>query len=108
MNARAAWGVAIASTVAVAIACAVWIHANLLPSYYDEALYAIYAQIDVWAAQTYGAAGVWLAMLNVDPYAPPAMRMLALPFTLISSPSLTLLRSISLAGFFAAAALAAV
>lgn len=107
MKARVAWGIAILSAVAVAIACAEWIRQNPRPSYYDEALYQIYAWIDVWATRTYGLVGGWFAMLSVDPYAPPGMRMLALPFTLLLSPSLTLLRALSLAGFFAAAAIIA-
>ena len=107
MKPRYAWAAAIACTVAVLIACGVWIHANPLPSYYDEALYAIYGLIDVWAAKTYGLSGAFYAMLKVDPYQPPALRILALPFTLIAGPSLTFLRWISLAGFVAALAITA-
>src|SRR5215212_967947 len=107
MKARLAWGVAIASALAVAAGCAAWIRANPLPSYYDEALYAIYAIIDVWAAKTYGVPGIGQAMLTVDPQVPPAMRAIALPFTLAFSPSLALLPGLSLAGFFAAPIIAA-
>ena len=71
MNPRLAWGVAIACALAVAVACAVWIHTNPLPSYYDEALYAIYAIIDVWATRTYGLLGAAYAMLSVDPVVLP-------------------------------------
>jgi 4-amino-4-deoxy-L-arabinose transferase-like glycosyltransferase len=108
VKARVVWGIAILSAVAIAVSCAIWIRQNPLPSYYDEALYSIYATIDVWAATNYGLSGAWFAMLTVDPVSPPAMRMLALPVTLLSSPSLTLLRAISLAGFFAAAIICAI
>jgi hypothetical protein len=108
MSPRIAWSAAIACAAAVAAACAAWIRENPLPSYFDEALYAIQANVDVWAARTHGLGGVWTAMLHVDAFRPPAMRLLALPVTLIASPSVTVLRAISLAGFFAAAAIAAI
>ena len=108
MSPRIAWSTAIACAAAVAAACAAWIRENPLPSYFDEALYAIQTNIDVWAARTHGLGGVRTAMLHVDTFRPPAMRLLALPFTLLASPSVTVLRAISLAGFFAAAAIAAI
>ncbi|HEY6137543.1 MAG TPA: hypothetical protein VI670_07240 [Thermoanaerobaculia bacterium] len=108
MSPRIAWSAAIACAAAVAAACAAWIRENPLPSYFDEALYAIQANIDVWAARTHGLGGVRTAVLHVDTFRPPAMRLLALPVTLMASPSVTVLRAISLAGFFAAAAIAAI
>lgn len=107
MKPRLAWAIAVGCGVAVAVSCAFWIRANPLPSYYDEALYAIYAVIDAWAARTYGWMGALYAMWRVDPSVPPAFRLLALPFSLMAAPSLTLLRALSLAGLFAAAAIAA-
>ena len=107
MSPRTAWSVAIACGVAVAAACAAWIRVNPLPSYFDEALYAIHATLDVWAAKTHGLGGVWETLRKADAFRPPAMRLLALPFTLIASPSVTVLRAVSLAGFFAAATIAA-
>lgn len=107
MKPRYAWAGAIACMIAVLVACALWIRANPLPSYYDEALYAIYGLIDVWATKTYGLSGAFFAMLKVDPYQPPALRIIALPFTLIAAPSLTFLRWISLAGLVAGLAITA-
>ena len=101
------WIIAIVAAAAVMVDCAAWIRTNPFPSYYDEALYAIYALIDVWATKTYGIVGAGFAMWTVDPSVPPALRLLALPFTLATSPSLMLLRALSLIGFIGAAAIAA-
>jgi hypothetical protein len=108
MKARVVWGVASGCTIAVLVACAVWIRDNPRPAYYDEALYAIYALIDAWALKTYGFSGAYYAMLKVDPLQPPALRILALPFTIAASPSLAVLRAISLGGLLASAAMIAV
>lgn len=107
MKPARAWTAAIISAVAVLAASVAWMRANPLPAYYDETLYAIYALIDAWAWKSYGVAGVFYSMLKVDPASPPALRLLALPFTLIVSPSLAVLRVVSLSGLFIGAAVSA-
>src|SRR5207237_772592 len=93
------------AVLAVTFEAVVWMAANPLPSYWDEAGYYASTVHNTRLVRHFGLSRFGVAW-NFDPFRPPINVILPLPVALIAQNSLLAMRLFSWAGFLAAALLA--
>ena|GEM_PF-2874650 len=98
--------VAAIAVLAVTLEAVVWMAANPLPSYWDEAGYYASTVHNTRLLRHFGLSRFGVAW-NFDPFRPPINVILPLPVSLVFQNSLLAMRLVSFAGFLAAALLAA-
>src|SRR5579859_6145999 len=96
-NRRIGWVIAaILTTALILIGCLAWIQDHPYGTSWDESLYFNEVITDLQTFRNSGVAGLARSIVVADPYRPPAYRVLAVPFLLVTDFSPTVARLISL------------